>query len=205
MFTIFNERKQFWQWDTGQRLIVDDDVCPEIHFCNGTDKCSLVCEPYMEDGLRLVDVPNILFQTAKTIRVYSFIRNDDETYTKQMQAFSVLPRTKPYDYVYTETEVRDYNHLRDELTKMIEDAGGVTPERVDESVKKYLDENPIEMPLMDENTVGGAKLGNHLAISETGHLSVETASDFEGDNTRPITAAAVEATVGNIEILLGTI
>ena len=62
-----------------------------------------------------------------------------------------------------------------------------------------------EIPLMTETTVGGAKLGENLKISETGHLSVETADDFEGDNTRPITAAAVESTVGNIEILLKTI
>jgi hypothetical protein len=36
-------------------------------------------------------------------------------------------------------------------------------------------------------------------------LSVDTVDDFEGDNTLPITAAAVQNTVGNIEILLGTI
>lgn len=40
---------------------------------------------------------------------------------------------------------------------------------------------------------------------ETKVLSVNTADSVEADNTRPITAAAVHTTVGNIEILLGTI
>lgn len=36
-------------------------------------------------------------------------------------------------------------------------------------------------------------------------LDVNTADDVQQDNTLPITSAAVYATVGNIEILLGTI
>ena len=36
-------------------------------------------------------------------------------------------------------------------------------------------------------------------------ISVDTADGFDGDKTLPITAAAVEAAVGNIEILLETI
>ena len=36
-------------------------------------------------------------------------------------------------------------------------------------------------------------------------LEVDSAEDFEGDNSRPASASLVETTVGNIEILLGTI
>lgn len=36
-------------------------------------------------------------------------------------------------------------------------------------------------------------------------VSVDAANDFTGDNTRPVTAAAVESAVGNIETLLTTI
>ena len=49
-------------------------------------------------------------------------------------------------------------------------------------------------------------IGHGLLLDrETNTLSVNAVSDFEGDNTLPITAAAVQDTVGNIEILLGTI
>lgn len=36
-------------------------------------------------------------------------------------------------------------------------------------------------------------------------VSVDTVSDFSGDNTLPMTAAGVQTTVGNIESLLATI
>lgn len=34
------------------------------------------------------------------------------------------------------------------------------------------------------------------------YVSLKTANDFEGDNTRPMTAAGVETIVGNIEVAL---
>lgn len=50
----------------------------------------------------------------------------------------------------------------------------------------------------------GYQIGNGLKV--TGNtLEVDTANDVEQDNTLPITSAAVYTTVGNIEILLGTI
>ncbi len=50
----------------------------------------------------------------------------------------------------------------------------------------------------------GYKVGHGLKVND-GSLEVDAADDYEGDNTRPITAAAVQSAVGNIEILLETI
>ena len=61
----------------------------------------------------------------------------------------------------------------------------------------------------DAVVVGGAGLsyniGHGLKIEAGNTLVVDSVSDFEGDNTLPATAALVQNTVGNIEILLGTI
>jgi hypothetical protein len=62
-----------------------------------------------------------------------------------------------------------------------------------------------EVPVATANEVGGIKVGQSLTITHDGVLSVDTATDVEEDNTRPITSAAVHSTVGNIEILLATI
>ena len=54
---------------------------------------------------------------------------------------------------------------------------------------------------------GGAvpyKIGDGLKVVNS-TLMVDTADAVEEDNTLPITSAAVYTTVGNIEILLGTI
>lgn len=56
-----------------------------------------------------------------------------------------------------------------------------------------------------EKSLGGIIVGGNLKITEEGVLSVDTADDAEGDNTRPITSAAVHTQLGNIEVLLGTI
>lgn len=56
-----------------------------------------------------------------------------------------------------------------------------------------------------ETSLGGIIVGGNLKITEEGVLSVDTADDAEGDNTRPITSAAVYTQIGNIEVLLGTI
>ena len=111
MFSIYDGRASFWQWDTGQKLIVSDDVCCEVHFCNGTDDCALVCEVYSQNGKRIADVPNILLQTAKPISVYAYVQNENGERTICSNVFKVNPRPKPADYIYTETEVLNYKHV----------------------------------------------------------------------------------------------
>lgn len=63
---------------------------------------------------------------------------------------------------------------------------------------------PIPMP---EGGGSGTtfKTGVGLKMSNDGVLSVDSASDFNGDNTRPAEAAFMQSIVGNIEVLLKTI
>ncbi len=71
-----------------------------------------------------------------------------------------------------------------------------------------LSDNDLDTGWMDPTGGGNGgmayQIGHGLKL-EGNTLSVNAVNDFEGDNTLPITAAAVESTVGNIEILLGTI
>lgn len=124
MFSIYDGRNSFWQWDSGQRIVVSDDVCCEVHFCNGTSECAMVCEVYTEDGHRLVNVPNILLQASKPIRVFAYAETDGDNRTIHSTTFAVLARTKPADYVYTETEVLSYQALEERVTALEENGGG---------------------------------------------------------------------------------
>lgn len=74
----------------------------------------------------------------------------------------------------------------------------------DKSLKLLGSGSLTEIPVMDANTVGGAKLGSGLKI-DSGVLSVDVATKAEEDNTKPITSAAVNTLVGNIDALLSTI
>lgn len=62
-----------------------------------------------------------------------------------------------------------------------------------------------DAPIASETVAGLVRVGENLKISADGVLSVDTATAVEEDNTRPVTSAAVQTTVGNIEVLLKTI
>ena len=68
-----------------------------------------------------------------------------------------------------------------------------------------LDGSGADAPIASETVAGIVRVGENLKISADGVLSVDTATAVEEDNTRPVTSAAVQTTVGNIEILLKTI
>lgn len=71
----------------------------------------------------------------------------------------------------------------------------------------------LEIPTMSsytlqpatDHSLGGIIVGEDLQITPEGILSIHKATEVEEDNTRPITAAAVYAEVGNINALLATI
>lgn len=111
MFTLEDGRETLWQWDIDRYIIVNDSTICEVHFCNRTSDCSLVVE--VKDGLAAI--PNILLQDARPIRAYAYC---DDKYTLTEQQFSVKARTKPEDYVYTETEILQYSALEARITAL---------------------------------------------------------------------------------------
>lgn len=106
MLEIYNGRKCFYQWDINQKVKVLDDAVKELHFDNGTGK-ALVCAVYEYEGQRVADVPNILLQAYLSIRVYAYC-GECVRYEK---VYEVEKRSKPEDYIYTETEVKRYEDL----------------------------------------------------------------------------------------------
>lgn len=107
MFSILDGRTEFYQWDIDRKLVVADASITEVHFCNKTDNCSLVCAVYEMNGQRLVNVPNILLQNSWRINVYGY----DINYTKHSKQFNVVARTKPADYLYQETETLSFSEV----------------------------------------------------------------------------------------------
>lgn len=103
MFKIHDGREHFYQWDTNRKLIVNDDTITEVHFCNKTRDFSLVNKVYIENGIRVVDIPNELLNSSFCITAYA---NDGE-YTKYSAKFDVMAKTKP-DYLYEDNNPLKY-------------------------------------------------------------------------------------------------
>jgi hypothetical protein len=116
MFAIEDGREKFYQWDKDRRLIVNDKSITEVHFCNRTDTCSLIVETYEEDNKIIANVPNLLLTNAWKIHVYGY----DKNHTKFEKCFDVVSRTKPADYIYTETEIKNYDDLAERIKALEE-------------------------------------------------------------------------------------
>lgn len=144
MFKILNGREQFYQWDSDQKVIIEDIDCNEVHYSNRTDKTALVCTVREENGQKIADVPNILLQEDWDITVYAF----DQNYTKYSQVFRVIPRTKPDDYIYTETDILNYNTLYEKMENIEQNIG--------QAVEDYITEHPVEAPVTSVNNKTGA-------------------------------------------------
>lgn len=128
MFKIYDGREHFWQWDLNQKLIVEDPTINEVHFSNRTEDNSLVVEVYEDNGLRVANVPNILLQEDLKIKAYAY----SVDHTKHEAWFYVATKSKPADYVYTETEVKDYNSLLDKMNGKVDKSDILTEVFVDE-------------------------------------------------------------------------
>lgn len=107
---------------------------------------------------------------------------------------SVVGTKTGYEIGSDETKVlQDRNTAFDWKEDQVD---GVEPGIVETIVKAYLDRNPVE---------GTAFTTDETLDLTDGVLSVNTADAVEADNSLPVTSAAVQTVVGNIEVLLKTI
>lgn len=141
---IFDGRTEFYQWDTDRQLIIEDITISEVHFYKKLNECALVCEVFERDGLRLVNVPNILLQRSGEIRAYA----NCSCYTRKEARFKVIARGKPEDYVYTETEIKRWEDIESRLDEIEEK--GVSQEVIENAVNDYLEKNPIQTGATEE-------------------------------------------------------
>lgn len=97
---LSNEQLKLWQWDTGQKVRVPENV-PKVHFKFGS---SAVEFPVTD---RWVDVPDELLQTGEDIFIWTY----KEDHTLDTARIPVKKRQKPADYVYTPTEIKTWESL----------------------------------------------------------------------------------------------
>lgn len=175
MLRLTGGRCHLWQWDADQTLAVTREDVTEVHFRNLEGETAMVVDVFEEDGRRLARIPNILLTQARTIDAYAY-RTTGGDATVDHLAIAVKARQRPDDYVYTETEVRQWSQLEERIEALERGGGGGTSFTTDETL-----------------------------TLEGGVLSVNTAKAVEEDSSLPITSAAVFAEVGNINALLATI
>lgn len=121
IFKICDGRTNFWQWDTGQKLIVLDDSITEVHFSNRNMEHAKKRIVYTDkDGLRVVNVPDLLLQLPKNLIAYAY-SSDGKGSSKTVKSvkFAVVQRPIPVDYVCGQDDVIDDITIRLELLEAL--------------------------------------------------------------------------------------
>lgn len=116
MFKILDGRNHLYQWDLDRKLIVEDNTINKVYFCNKLGNCSVVRNVYEVNGMRLVDVPNIILQKSFNMFVYGY----DSNYTKYETLIEIKARTKPEDYIYTDEELKVWDELEQRIIALEE-------------------------------------------------------------------------------------
>lgn len=107
MFEIYDGRLAFYQWDVGQKVVLDTTPSFDfqVHFRDSSSDVCLVTEPYELDGKIVADVPDILLQSGEPITVWCYVMDNDDRHTIKTDTFGVTKRQKPADYMYTPPEI----------------------------------------------------------------------------------------------------
>ena len=186
MLEIYNGREKFYQWDIGQKLIVNDDIVA-VQYDNGTGD-ALVCPVYEYEGQKVADVPNIMLQTSWAIHAYAYcgecVRGD--------KVIEVEKRSRPDDYVYTETETLRYTTLYERVKTLeeqhIEEVEGVAGELAATNAAVNAAIGRIEE--LEKNPVSGVKDWNENNPNSPNYIANRTHWEEYGEmEIMPETAA----------------
>lgn len=153
MFKIYDGREYFYQWDVDRKLIIEDPDVKEVHFTNRATNDAYVCLTYAEDGKTLVNVPNILLQTNWRIQAYAY----DGKHTKHDKCYEVKSRSKPNDYIYTETEVVTVDKAVEIAIEEAKATGAFKDEELIKTVEDLAAQNDVAHELMT---------GEYMALGE---------------------------------------
>lgn len=110
-----------YQWDIGRKVKItlkNGIVIDELHFSNIKSKKALVIQPYEEDGLLVADIPNILLQEKEMIFVHCIQHHEDGDRSICCIRLGVIPKKRPDDYIYDETETKDYGILEYKINEL---------------------------------------------------------------------------------------
>lgn len=152
---MIRTQEKIYQWSIDVPVYVD--FASQVQFAQVGSSETMNVEPQASGEVFVATIPNVLLQEAKDIFIYQ---------GEESERVSIIYRAKPDDYVYTETEVKDYDDLAARLDEL--------QEQVDS-----IDVDPYELPIATSDSLGGIKVGENLTIAEDGTLGAPYAEKGE--------------------------
>ena len=208
MIRLESNKSVLYQWDLNMRVILTNvPAGTEVHYSNASynmDENCITVVSYSENGCVYADIPNKILQTSGVVLAYIYIQDEDKAWTEFETEILVLPRKKPADYVYTETEIKTFESLEKRIESL---ESTQDPDAIKNAVEDYIEQNPVEVPVQSVNgQTGEVKLNAEDvgAIAETElHTAINTAlaqakasGEFDGADGYSPTASVEQSTDG---------
>lgn len=112
--TLDDGRTELWQWDTGRKIVVDDDSVSEVHFSKYSSNRAITRA--VTDGK--AEIPDFLLQDTHAITVYAYSGSIENGYTKAEKTFNILKKPKPADYVATAADQAILAKLKSDVDEL---------------------------------------------------------------------------------------
>lgn len=120
-----NNRKHFFQWDAGCRLLLEEDANRVDFTLMDSNEIYSVLP---EEGT--VRVPDVCLRASGMLEVYAVREDTSGRQTMKCFSFPVIPRQKPSDYVYTPEEYASYYKLSAKVDGKLTTPDGGEPGQV---------------------------------------------------------------------------
>lgn len=149
--TLDDGRTELWQWDTGRKIVVDDNLVSEVHYSKYSST-QAITRPVINGK---AEIPNYLLQDTHDVTVYAYSGSIENGYTMAEKTFNVAKKPKPANYVETEEDKAILAKLKAEigdLTSLQTNAKDDLVAAINEAARRLLNlEMEIEMPFYEED------------------------------------------------------
>lgn len=99
--TLDDGRTELWQWDTGRKIVVDDNSVSQVHYSKYSSTQAITREVINGKA----EIPNYLLQDTHDVTVYAYSGSIENGYTMAEKTFNVAKKPKPANYVETEEDI----------------------------------------------------------------------------------------------------
>ena len=184
--------KDLWQYDYGQILRIEGLNLPkavEIHFSlqetGGEAKRRI---GITDSGVTDVVIPDFILEGNKTTRDYYayafiYVSSEESGETTHKIKMRIISRPKPEDYISSSDDVKTWEKLEKRIAEF--EKNGVSEEQIALAVESYMVKNPPQVAIDTELSEKSSNPVQNKVITQS--------------------LKQVETTIGNIDVLLGTI
>lgn len=114
--TLDDGRTELWQWDTGRKIVVDDESVSEVHYSKYSSTQAITREVINGKA----EIPNFLLQDTHAVTVYAYSGSMENGCTMAEKTFNVVKKPKPANYVETEEDKAILAKLKAEIGDLSE-------------------------------------------------------------------------------------